>query len=111
MILLVYRRGQLCLDVEEINEASSKFDRTTASYFDHGQRLVGESNSFEVSLPQWRNQVHVYIDMEAWQDYMATLKLDRIGLKKKWQRHLGMNYKVLHVKGQKVELRRPFRSS
>ena len=90
---LVYRQGELCLDVEEIN------DKPTASYFNHGQRLVEESNSFEISLSQWRNQVHVYIDMEARQGYMATLRLDRIELKKKRQRHLGMNYKMLHVKG------------
>ena len=55
----------------------------------------------------------MYIDMEARQGYMATLRLDRIGLKKNWQRHLGMNYKVLHVrtKGGMALLGRPFRSS
>ena len=62
---------------------------------------IEESNSFEIQLPRWRNRVHVYADMEEQRGYAATLRLDRLGLKKNWQRRLGINYRVLHVKGKK----------
>ncbi|CAD6587514.1 MAG: hypothetical protein ASARMPREDX12_002917 [Alectoria sarmentosa] len=80
---LVYEQGSPHLAVEEINEVNK------------------ESNSFEIQLPRWRNRVHVYADMEEQRGYAATLRLDRLGLKKNWQRRLGINYRVLHVKGKK----------
>jgi len=63
--------------------------------------LVEETNSFEVQLPRWRNHVDVFKDMESELGFVATLRLDRIGMKKNWQRRLGYNYKVLYVKGKK----------
>ena len=65
---------------------------------------TGESNAFEIDLPRWRNRVHVYADMKKQEGYAATIKLDRLGLKRNWQRRLGLNYHVLYVKGEKVTL-------
>ena len=43
--------------------------------------------------------VDIYIDMEERVGYTGTLRLSRLGAKKNWQRHLGINYQVLFVKG------------
>lgn len=118
---LVYRQGIPHLAIEEITEANSKpvshthppkphhisshliSFQTQNPTGSHELHVIEESNSFEISLPRWRNRVHVYIDMEAQEGYTATLRLDRVGMKKNWQRHLGVNYQVLWVKGRKPE--------
>ena len=102
-LALVYRPGNPDLAVEEINEANGK-PMDMPLIFSLNSWLIPpseESNSYEVQLPRWRNRLHVYIDMEKRLGYTATLRLDRVGRKKNWQRHLGLNYKVLFVKGDK----------
>ena len=99
-LALVYSAETLGLGIEEINEANSMFAGfPTSSLFLNFP--IEKTNSFEVQLPRWRNRVDVYTDMEERTGYTATLRLNRLGLKKNWQRHLGMNYQVLFVKGDK----------
>ena len=62
---------------------------------------LGKSDSFEVPLPRWRNQVDIYLDPKARSGFVATIKLDKLKWTKNWQRRLGHNYKVLHVRGTK----------
>lgn len=45
--------------------------------------------------------MHVFDDIDAEEGCVATIRLDRLGLRKIWQRKLGINYAVLHVKGEK----------
>ncbi|KAF6236763.1 hypothetical protein HO173_005054 [Letharia columbiana] len=65
------------------------------------QNLNTDCNSFPVHLPWWRNKVDIYLDPENRSGFVATVKLDRLGAAKNWQRRLRHNYKVLHVKGLK----------
>ena len=59
-----------------------------------------ETNVFEVRLPRWRNRVHVCQEPEN-KGYISTLRIDRLGFVKNCKRRLGIDYRVLHVKGDK----------
>lgn len=118
---LVYRQGIPHLAVEDITEANSKIVKHTllnprpisshlisSQISDLKDRLTDSlrtttegSNSFEISVAQPRARVHRH--GSAGGLTRATLRLDRVGLKKNWQRHLGVNYQVLWVKGKKPE--------
>ena len=103
---LVYRAELSGLGMEEINEENSMLlELPSPLCFSLVCRLIfplGKTNSFEVQLPRWRNQMDVYIDMEERKGYIASIRLGRrLGVKGNWQRHLGMNYQVLFVKGKK----------
>ena len=95
------------LAAEDINEVNSKLPNMLFApcFTVFVSRLIlstEESNCFEIQLPRWNNLVLVYSDMEDPSGlYPTALRLDRLGMKKNWQRRLGMNYKVLHVKGKK----------
>lgn len=62
-----------------------------------------ETDNFEVHLPWWRNTVDIYVDAEARSGFVATVRLDKLGPKKNWQRRLRHNYTILRVKGPKPE--------
>lgn len=64
--------------------------------------LLG-TDSFKVHLPWWRNRVDIYMDEEAKSEFVATIKLDRLGRRTNWQRRLRHNYTTLYVKGFKPE--------
>ena len=59
-----------------------------------------ETNVFEVQLPRWRNRFHVCQEPEN-KGYVFTLRIDRLGFVKNCKRSLGIDYRVLHVKGDK----------
>ena len=106
-LALVYQQGEPHLGVEEINEVNSKLSKCTLHPDFHVPRLIltkEESNGFEIQLPRWRNRVFLYPNMEEKTGYPVSLRLDRLGWKKNWQRRLGINYTVLHVKGKKPAL-------
>jgi len=63
--------------------------------------LTIASDNFEVHLPWWRNSVDIYVDSVARTGFVATVRLDKLGPKKNWQRRLRQNYTVLRVKGLK----------
>ena len=64
---------------------------------------VAHCDSYQVHLPWWSNKVDIYQDPENRSGFIATVRLDRLGAAKVWQRRLRHNYKVLHVKGLKPE--------
>lgn len=76
-----------------------------------GSNLLGKTDSIKVHLPRWRNRVDIYIDEEARSEFVATVKLDRLGRKRNWQRRLGHNYTTLYVKGLRPEEPRTSSSS
>lgn len=61
--------------------------------------VAEERNSFEVQLSRWRNQVNFFTIKEAKTGFICTIRLDRLGFVKIFQRRLGLNYQVLHVNG------------
>ena len=63
--------------------------------------LLAKCDSFPVHLPWWSNKVDIYVDPESRSGFIATVRLDRLGPAKNWQRRLRHNYTVLHVKGLK----------
>lgn len=89
------------LTIEDINDSNSKYRPSLLGHRIASHVQIEATNSFEVQLPRWRNHVDIFKDMESELGFVATLQLDQLGLKKNWQRRLGMNYKVLHVKGKK----------
>lgn len=106
-LALVYQQGEPHLGVEEINEVNSKLSKCTLRLDFEIPRLIltkEESNAFEIQLPRWGNRVFLYPNMEEKTGYPVSLRLDRLGWKKNWQRRLGLNYTVLHVKGKKPVL-------
>ena len=68
-----------------------------------GTDSLGKYNSFQVDLPWWRNRVDIYVDPKNKTGFVATVQLDRLGKIKNWQRRIGHNYTVLHVKGLKPD--------
>lgn len=102
-LAVVLWNGSSRLTIEEINDVNSMYAHTTRFVSFTAETVpTGESDAFEIDLPRWRNRVEVYADMKNHWGYAATLRLDRLGLKKNWQRRLGLNYNVLHVKGNKI---------
>ena len=70
---------------------------------------VAECDSYQVHLPRWSNKVDIYLDPKNRSGFIATVRLDRLGPAKNWQRRFRHNYKVLHVKG--LELKKGSRPS
>ncbi len=68
-----------------------------------GTDSLGKFDSFQVDLPWWRNRVDIYVDPKTKTGFVATVQLNRLGKIKNWQRHIGHNYTVLHVKGLKPD--------
>ena len=64
---------------------------------------VAHCDSHPVHLPWWSNKVDIYQDPENRSGFIATVRLDRLGPAKVWQRRFRYNYKVLHVKGLKPD--------
>ena len=64
---------------------------------------LGKHDSFQVDLPWWRNRVDIYVDPKTKTGFVATVQLNKLGKIKNWQRHMGHNYTVLHVKGLKPD--------
>lgn len=62
-----------------------------------------EIDNFEVRLPRWRNSIDIYVDAASRSGFVATVRLDKLGPKKNWQRRLRRNYTVLRVKGARPE--------
>lgn len=63
--------------------------------------LERDSNKFEVYLPRWQNRVDIYVDRKGKSGFVASVRLDKLGRSKNWQRRLRHNYTSLYVKGQK----------
>ena len=64
---------------------------------------IAHCDSYPVHLPWWSNKVDIYLDPKNRSGFIATVRLDRLGPAKVWQRRLRHNYTVLHVKGLKPE--------
>jgi len=99
---LVYRAESDDLafeDVTEINSQLLEHDSVAREL----TLWLEISNSFEVQLPRWRNRVYVYADKKSKTGFVATIRLDRLGPVKNLQRRLGLNYRTLHVKGNKLQ--------
>lgn len=99
---LVFKAGVYDLLVEDITECNSMYRHLSPCHITKAHKITEESNAFEVQLPRWRNRVDMFKDMEAEMGFVVELHLNKIGLKKNWQRRLGLNYTVLHVKGNKL---------
>ena len=63
--------------------------------------LVANCDSYPVHLPWWSNKVDIYADPKNRSGFVATIRLDRLGPAKVWQRRFRHNYTILHVKGLK----------
>lgn len=95
---IVYDPTSRRLSTDYLSTLESQSDDSNA----HSQLTrKTESDNFQVHLPWWRNSVDIYVDAEARSGFVATVRLDKLGLKKNWQRRLRQNYTVLRVKGPK----------
>ena len=97
--VIVYDPSEHALSTEPLSDP----ERTLPLLSKMGARLTptGTTGIFQVRLPSWRNRVDIYLDEEAKQGLVATVQLDRLGLKNNWQRRLRHNYTSLYVRGAK----------
>ena len=98
---IVYDPSLHELKTERCEDLNSKRNPLICRNNETKTDLEGKSDSFEVHLPRWRNRVDIYVDPEARSGFVASIQLDKLKWTKNWQRRLGRNYKVLHVRGLK----------
>ena len=100
---IIYDPSSHSLSTEYLSTLDSQFCQVTTLF--PQLNFQTETDNFEVHLPWWRNTVDIYVDAAARSGFVATVRLDKLGAKKNWQRRLKHNYTVLRVKGPKPDKR------
>lgn len=68
-------------------------------------RQADISDKIQVYLPSWRNQVDIYLNDATKESFLATVCLNKVGLKKTWQRRLRHNYmSICIVRSKPIKL-------
>ena len=58
---------------------------------------AGGSKAINVPLPKWCNRVSIYLDPINKSQFVASVRISRIGWIKNWQRRTGRNYTSLYI--------------
>lgn len=82
---------------EAVTEETSELFELCIHHVAFTNATSEEFNIAELRLPRWDNRVNLIIN----HSIKIPLNLRLLGRRQNWQRRLGYNYTVLHVKGDK----------